>query len=147
MSNKMTLNKYKNYLTMIEALPGSQLFQHLYLVDENGQEIDATKGGDLSCALVVSWILHGFGWIDSPHATVNSTLKAMVEHGWRETSEPKPGDVVHWPPNHHGIAHVGFYLGDGKFISNNDEAKTPILHDEIHYGNPPDAFYTREYDV
>ena len=48
---------YKNYLSMIEALPNNELFRHIYVKNENGEEIDVTNNGKLSCAIVVSSVL------------------------------------------------------------------------------------------
>ena len=71
---------YRNYLSMIEALPNNELFRHIYVKNESGEEIDVTNNGQLSCAIVVSSVLCLIGWIDRPHATVNSTLHKLFEN-------------------------------------------------------------------
>ena len=132
---------------MIEALPGSQLFQHLYAIDQGGRELDTVCDGDSSCALMVSWILHGFGWIDAPHVTVESTLRAMRENGWSETNTPRPGDVILWPMSESGHRHLGFFLSDDHVISNVAAKRAPGKHGlTMLDGRKPQTFYARNYD-
>lgn len=146
MSNYTKLN-YKNYLTTIKALPDSQLFRHLYVKDENGREFDAARDGDVSCALVVSSVLCLFGWIDKTHATVASTVKAMLACGWRVTDAPKPGDVVHYSAENTSNEHVGFFIGAGEVISNVSAKHAPGEHHlRMSDGRLPSEYYTREYN-
>ena len=148
------LLQYKNYVTMINALPGSNLFRHLYMVDDNNgtgreSEFDATDDGDLSCAEVVSSVLRLFGWIDSPHATVQSTLLAIKKCGWYETCEKniEPGDIVVWPASETKNEHIGFYIGKGSVISNISKARVPGKHALIMSdGRSPVSFWSRDFD-
>lgn len=145
MSNYTKLN-YKNYLTTINALPGSQLFRHLYVKDETGREFDATNDGDLSCALTVSSILCLFGWIDKTHATVKSTIESMFGCGWRATGTPRPGDIVHYPAKGTHNEHVGFFMGADEVISNISAQHVPAEHQlQMSDGRLPVEYYTRDY--
>jgi len=140
--------QYKNYLSAIKALPQTNLFRHLYVADENGREFDATDDGDRSCALAVTAVLYLAGWIDRPHATVASTLKALAESGWRKTESPRPGDIVHYPAGESGDEHVGFWVGDDAVISNISELRTPGEHKlMMSDGRLPMGYYTRDYGV
>lgn len=138
---------YKNYMTTITALPGSQLFRHLYVIDQNGQEFDAARDGEVSCAIVVSSIVLLFGWIDCPHATVQSTIAALLRHGWSETKEPKPGDVILWSASGAENAHVGFYVDENCAISNIAMERVPGKHKlMMSDGRMPATYYTRDYN-
>ena len=109
---------YKNYLSMIEALPNNELFRHIYVKNENGEEIDVTNNGQLSCAVVVSSVLCLIGWIDRPHATVNSTLNKLFENAWTETNSPIKGDIILYGEDKTGNKHLGFYIDNATAISN-----------------------------
>jgi hypothetical protein len=144
---KLHLLKHKNYLATINALPDSQLFRHLYAVDEDGKEQDIADDGNLSCAYVVSTVVHVFGWIDRPHATVKSTVTALEKSGWRETKAPRPGDIVYWPLGETENEHIGFCIDDKTAISNNCQAHAPKKHDMIlEDGRQPTKFLTYDYD-
>lgn len=144
---KLRRLQYKNYISMLNALPQVELFRHLYVVDESGNEFDAVDDGDLSCAVVVSSILCLFGWIDRPHATVASTIKALVENGWRATETPKSGDIVHYSASEAGHEHVGFFMGNDIVISNIAKLRTPGKHElMMSDGRLPIGYYTRNYE-
>lgn len=123
-----TLLSYKNYLSLINGLPESTMFQHAYANNEDGVEIDIMQGGEVSCAYVVSSILTIIGWFDRPHATVKSTLATLKQKGWQETHQPVPGAIVLWPESKDGHEHVGFYLGDDICISNSTADCVPKRH-------------------
>ena len=121
---------YKNYLSTIKASENSKMFRHIYVL-ENNKEKDILKNGELSCAYYVSCILKIFNLINpniSPHATVKSTIKNMLDNNWRITKDLKPGNILIWEEKlkHQ---HIGFYLGKDKAISNSSEKRLPIIHD------------------
>lgn len=131
----------KNLIKTLYACDGAALWQHLYVEDGNGDEFDATRGGELSCALFVSSILSAFGLIDMSHATVATTLNEMERAGWYKIKQPRPGAVVEYPI-HEGHPHIGFALEDGDFISNNAKLYTPTIHkQQMDDGREPIAFY------
>ena len=136
----MEVDKKKTYLAMIASLPGSKMFQALYATNDRGETIDISEGGKLSCAFVVSSVLTLFGLIDRPHATVTSTVRCAQESGWTRSSSPVIGGLVVWPALD-GHSHIGFYLGDGKCISNNAETGSPSLHQLVMKdGRAPELF-------
>jgi len=145
--SKLTKLDYKNYLATIKALPNSQLFRHIYVVGEKGNEFDAIDDGNLSCALVVSSVLLLFGWIDRTHATVQSTISALAENGWRETKEPQAGDIIFWLAGETSSQHIGFYIDSNSAISNVAAKRVPGEHKlKISDGRMPTAFYTRNFE-
>lgn len=126
---------FKNYLTFIKNSVGTKLFQNFYVL-ENGEEKDILAGGEISCAIFVSNILYLFpnlNLIKSAHTTINSTIKDMQNCGWYEINELKIGAVILWEgivfENTGMHKHIGFYIGNGKAISNSDKLKTPVEHD------------------
>lgn len=135
----------KNYRTAIEGVVGSRLFQHMYVVDKrDGREFDALEDGSGACAYVVSGVLALHGLIDSPHATVATTVKKMLESGWRETKEPVWGDIVHWPA-HNDHMHIGFYVDPQTVVSNSSLQHMPIKHHlKMGDGRMPIAYYTHD---
>lgn len=139
---------YKNYLSMIEALPNNELFRHIYVKNENGEEIDVTNNGQLSCAVVVSSVLCLIGWIDRPHATVNSTLNKLLENAWTETNSPIKGDIILYGEGKTGNRHLGFYIDNATAISNSSQKGVPIKHDlTMADGRAPEKYFTRDYSL
>jgi hypothetical protein len=131
----------RNLLTSIRSAVGTELFRHLYVRDkQTGREFDALDDGDNACAYVVSGILVLHGLIDRAHATVATTLKAMTDSGWYKVTEPLPGAIAYWPDDHD--AHIGFYVGEGVYMSNSSKERVPILHDKTLYdGREPEAYF------
>ena len=123
----MKILTYQNYLRMIKDSQGSQMFQCLYVL-ENNKKKDILKNGQLSCAYYVSSILKIFDLISQPHATVKSTIKDMLKNNWRETKKLKPGNIIVWE-NKKNHLHIGFCLGKNRAISHCYEMKAPIVHD------------------
>ncbi|MCX6728471.1 MAG: hypothetical protein NTV39_01755 [Candidatus Saccharibacteria bacterium] len=135
-NNNLTRIVPKNYQSFIQALPGSNMWRHLYVSDQDGREIDVTEGGNKSCAYMVSSVLCIFQLIDKPHATVNTTLKHMLEAGWQKIDKPIKGAVVHWEE------HLGFYLADDFVISNNSSKGYASSHGLVmDDGSKPIDFY------
>lgn len=138
----MKVDQKATYLAMINKLPGTELFQTLYVTNEQGQIIDVSENGRLSCALVVSRLLTIFQLIDRPHATVGSTIKAIEKMGWTKSDSPVVGGLVVWPPLD-GHAHIGFCIGDGGCISNNADLGVPSIHQlTMKDGRKPEFFLT-----
>jgi len=131
MAAKIKILTYQNYCQMIKDSQGSQMFQRLYVL-ENNQKKDILKNGELSCAYYVSSILKIFDLISQPHATVKSAIKDLLKNDWRETKKLKPGNVLVWEekrfPDGTINQHIGFYLSQNKAISHRFEKKTPIIH-------------------
>jgi len=112
----------KNYISFIISLPGAAMWQHLYVINEQGDEIDVTGNGDKSCAYMVSSVLCIFQVIDKPHATIKTTLEEMEKAGWKKVDKPTKGAVVHWKD------HIGFYLSDDFVISSSSLTKVIERH-------------------
>jgi hypothetical protein len=139
----MIINEHKNYISLIEGLPGSKLFQHVYAREDKSEEIDIMQGGVLSCAYVVSSVLKIIDWIDRPHATVISTVKWLKNNGWSETKVPVAGTIVVWPVSNKNPAHIGFYLDENRYVSNSSFEKLPVLHSAALFdGRLPDFYLT-----
>jgi hypothetical protein len=135
-NNNFTRIVLKNYLTFIEALPGSNMWRHLYVSDQYGNELDTVENGNKSCAYMVSSVLCIFQLIDKPHATVKTTLEHMSESGWQKINKPIKGAVIHWE------GHLGFYLADDFVVSNNSSKGYVVRHRlVIDEGRWPLGFY------
>ena len=133
----------KNLLNMIHDMVGTKLFQHFYVIDHTGQEIDASEGGNLSCAQVVSGILVLNDLMERIRATVPTCLKDMEASGWYKTDQPAPGSVIHWAANGNGHEHLGFYIDEHTAMSNSSQQGVPVLQGlNMPDGRPPIAFYT-----
>ena len=135
----------QNLLHIVRAAVDSTMFQHIFVTDvRSGKTFDALKNGELSCAYFVSTALTMCGLINSPHATVATTLQKMQDAGWRKVDQPTPGAVIYWPSvEEHG--HVGFYLGDGQCISNSTDRHVPVEHGlTLTNGSEPEAFYMHD---
>jgi hypothetical protein len=123
------LNEEKNFVKFIENSVGINTFRNLYMTDDSGLEFDAANNGKKSCALFVTAILTMFKLIDGMHSTCSGTLRYVSNaENWSITSNPLPGDLVFWNPINDTTGHVGFYVNDGKVISNSDLDGYPIEH-------------------
>ncbi|USN97251.1 MAG: hypothetical protein H6799_02650 [Candidatus Nomurabacteria bacterium] len=127
---------FKSYLEVISNSINSNLFRSFF-VEEDGVERDIFNDGELSCAYYVSSILLLFGQQEKPHATVSSTIKDIVNHGWKEVDDKSKilsGDVIIWEAiefdEEPGILHphIGFYVGDNKAVSINYKLGFPQEH-------------------
>lgn len=135
----------KNYLTLIEnAAKGENwLFRNFYIV-KDGREIDALENGKISCATLVSSILYLQNnlleflkkprWINFVHANVPSTTQDMLNCGWYEIKELRPGAVIIWEARK-GIddglmhSHNGFCISNVEAVSNDSKGTGfPIRH-------------------
>lgn len=140
----MRLLKKKNYLAMIEnAVKGENWMFRNFYIEKDGVMIDSLEDGKNSCAVFVSSILVLLNdlshWIKGPHTTVISTEKDMIESGWREIKDLKPGAVLIWEKkegrdgNIH--SHIGFYVGNDQAISNDSKGTGfPHKHHYTYYG-------------
>jgi len=124
--------KKKTYLSAINNSIGSQMFRDLWAEYDDGEVKNLTKGGELSCALYVSWVLKIFDLIDQRRATVDGVMKNLIELGWEEVDKAdiQEGDVIEWERKTEGFTHghVGFYAGDNKAISNSWKLKKIVKH-------------------
>lgn len=125
----------KSYLQTIQNSVGSNLFRNFY-IEDSGQERDVFQNGELSSAYYVSAILNLFDQQKKPHATVSSTVKDLLEHGWQELkfsaqSDLESGDILRFKeqefPEEPGVLHehLGFFIGPNQLISNSYKTRTP----------------------
>ncbi len=124
-----------SYLAVIKNSVGSRMFRNLY-ASVAGVTTDVSRDGQLSCAFFVSSVLTMLALAKSSHATVTSTIRDLRESGWQEVpingAEPLPGSVLVWEKidfgdnNLHG--HIGFYIGNGTAISNDETTGVPAAH-------------------
>lgn len=150
------IRQKESYLAMMRNAPGARLFRNLY-ADVGGEVRDILKDGQRSCASFVSFILYSFYLIETPHSTVAGVEKDLLSSGWRRTDTPHEGDVIVWEPKLQAeteSAHIGFYLGNDRAISNDWETGVPAEH-HYTYGTNPDgspvrtitAMYTHDFLV
>lgn len=136
-------SKFHTYVAMINNSVGANTWRHGYATVD-GSEKDIMKNGEVSCAFFVSSILRIFSLIDDFHATVKSTLADMERNGWQKVDAPEVGDVLLWGPRPNGIgnAHLGFYVGEDKAVSNNfittqpEVGGAPAVHHWLYEGHP-----------
>ncbi|MBI2674456.1 MAG: hypothetical protein HYX22_01840 [Candidatus Yanofskybacteria bacterium] len=136
----------KNYLTQIEnaAKGENHMFRNFY-VEKESKVGDTLKNGGVSCGVMVSHIIYSFNpllevlgkkqWLRGIHLTVASTEKDLLESGWYEIDELKPGAVVVWEKKDGSKGephnHIGFYVGGDMAVSN-DSRGTGFPH-KHHY--------------
>lgn len=109
-NGNFSLMLMSSYRTFISHLPGTKAWNSLYVL-ENDQQVDITDNGDKSCAYMVSGIVMMFGFSDSMHATIASTLDDLRRNGWYQTDTPQEGVIVEWSD------HIGFFINDNEAIS------------------------------
>lgn len=122
---------YDNYLAVINNSLGTNIFKNFY-AEIDGKREDVMKDGELSCAFFVSSILSLFKLIKEPHATVKSNVNDLIQSGWKETTEPRPGDILVWEEvtfdDGTRNEHIRFYVGGHKAISNSYKLGYPVAH-------------------
>lgn len=101
------------------------MFRNFY-AEDGGIEKDVLENGGLSCSAFASSILYLHNslleflgkphWIKLTHANTKSAIKDMLEHGWYEIKELKPGAVLVWEEI--GFPHMGFCVSETEAISN-----------------------------
>lgn len=138
----------ESYLKLIENSVGANVWRNFYAV-VNEKKQDILKDGELSCAFFVSSVLVAFGLLKRRHMTVKSTIKDMTENGWQEIKSPKKGCILLWKaikfPSGSTNAHLGFYIGNKKAISNRWEKKSPQIH-HFTYGTKKDGSPKRKIE-
>ncbi len=126
------LLKRKSLLAIVTNSIKNQnyFFKNLYAKDDSGNEIDILNDGRNSCGVFVSWILLALELIRKPHASVLGTEKDLLESGWYEIKDLKPGAILVWEKTkardkfidkHYDdleLRHIGFYVGNDEAISN-----------------------------
>jgi len=113
----------KSLYAMIRNSIGSNLFRNFYCRFPE-KDIDVMKNGALSCAFFVSSLTTICGLSERMHGTVQATIKDLLSHGWNFVAD-KEGleicDVVIWEPQKvegELHSHIGFYIGNGRAVSN-----------------------------
>ena len=127
----------KTYLARLEKLSGTKIFQNTFF-DVNGEIVDLTKNGALSCAAIVSSFLFMFNkfpdfvWIKEPRAMVESAVRDMESCGWYGIIKPRQGAILVWEPKIQSDGkshrHIGFYLRGTQAVSNSSAGEYPIEH-------------------
>ena len=144
----------ESYLAMIRNSVGTSLFRNLYAITGEEKQ-DILKNGVRSCAFFVSTVLHAFYLVETPHASVSGLERDLINSGWRKTETPNSGDVLVWEPIlqvDNVNAHMGFFIGDNKAVSNDWQTRVPAEH-HMTYGTKPDrtpvraipAIYTNDF--
>lgn len=125
-------NLRETYLNMIKRSIGTNMFRNSFAYI-NGKYFDVMSDGITSCAFYVSSILTICTLCEKTHATVLSTEKDLIKSGWYEIKEPEVGCVIIWDAvvfqDGQAHEHIGFYIGNGKAISNSSFERTPTMHD------------------
>lgn len=127
------INFVRTYLAVIKNSVGSRMFRNFFM-EINGKKIDATRDGVVSCAFFVSNVLHMFSplnLIKEPHLTVSATVIDLRKCGWKEIATPRIGAILVWEPkliDGSMNAHIGFYVGENKAISNFYATGVPAEH-------------------
>lgn len=136
----VTILKKESYLAMVKNAVGTNQFRTLYaLVD--GQKQDVLHDGERSCAVFVSSILLNFHLIAEPHSTVAGLERDLKSSGWSISEMPHPGDMLVWEPMLQAgevNAHIGFFMGNDRAISNNWQTRVPAEH-HMTYGTKLDG--------
>jgi hypothetical protein len=150
----MEIKKYlwhKTYMSRILGSVGSDIWRNFWIEDENGNEVDLVRNGDISCVIHTSGVLLNLNprsgsdikLVTGPVLRVDQLHEDLIKNGWDELSGdsgPKPGDVLFWEElrgyngreagGPHG--HCGFYIGDQKAVSVIPRTNNPQVHDYLY---------------
>ena len=75
--------------------------------------------------LCVLSALHPRPYKNNSH-TVESAVKDMEQSGWKQTKKLAPGNIIVWEEKK-DHAHIGFYIGNDKAISNSSKKNSRAL--------------------
>ncbi len=152
----MEIKKYlwrQTYLSRIIGSVDSNLWRSFWIEDQDGQEVDLIRNGDLSCGLHISGVLLNLNprsgsnvkFVSGPMTKVDQLHQDLVANGWEELKFRglegiQPGDVIFWEElrgyngreagGPHG--HCGFYIGEEKAISVIPRTGNPQIHDYLY---------------
>lgn len=152
----MQIQKYlwhKTYLARILGSVDSNIWRNFWIEDENGEEVDLLRDGDLSCGVHVAGVLLNLNprsgsdvkFISGPILKVDQLHADLIKNGWQELkfsnqSDLKVGDIVFWEElrgyngrqagGPHG--HCGFYIGEEKVVSVIPRTGNPQIHDYLY---------------
>ncbi len=152
----MQIQKYlwhKTYLARVLGSVGSDIWRNFWIEDENGNEVDLLRDGDLSCGVHVSGILLNLNprsgtdikFVSGPITKVDQLHQDLLKNGWQEfkfnsPADLKIGDVIFWEElrgyngreagGPHG--HCGFYIGEEKAVSVIPRTGNPQIHDYLY---------------
>lgn len=128
---KVVLSITDTLLALAKNSIGSKTFRNIYF-ESKGDKKDLAENGNLSCAVFVSYLLYLLKLVQDTHITVGGTLNDMRKSGWIEIKEPQSGCVLVWEEKDFGKGgkhkHLGFYVGNGKAVSNNSKLGCPTQH-------------------
>ncbi|MGB9763354.1 MAG: hypothetical protein ACPLW7_05125 [Minisyncoccia bacterium] len=156
---KIKLYKKDTYLKMIINSCGAKIWRNNYGMINN-KKIDLVENGALSCAFFVTSILKIFDLISFLHLTVEGAEKDLIENNWKsiKISRNMPrGTVIIWEKQENdgkdkkqlgGHLHIGFYLGNGKAVSNSTKNGYPIIHHWTYQNSRKiiKAYYNKKLD-
>lgn len=135
MARRYTVLHRRLMVLLLNSLGTNQY--RAYYLEQDGEAVDVTQDGELSCAFFVSAILRMATLPDEPPLIESVCLnnEALIEQlvvaGWEEvdlnTSPPKPGMVViyDWQDGHR---HSGVVCAPDEVISNSSELRQPDKH-------------------
>lgn len=89
---------------------------------------EEVQGGVLACAKVVSTILKEAGILTDITISVDKTVEALKNQGWKYSDKPVIGGVVIWDrtkdfPN----KHIGIVIGGNQAVNNSSYLKMPVI--------------------
>lgn len=123
---------FQTYLQTVKNSVSSHQFRNLYM-EQGGRSVDVLEDGNLSCAYYVSSLLMPLGLIQRPHTWVKNTVHDLRSSGWEATKVLEPGCILVWAAkvgeSGRSHKHIGFYIGGGRAISNDDRLRSPQEHD------------------
>ena len=118
------------------------MFRNFY-VEDAGIEKDLLESGGLSCSTFASSILYLHNslleflgkphWLKLTHANTKSTVKDMLENGWYEIKDLRPGAVLVWEEQN--FPHMGFCISEEEAISNDSKGTGFPWKHHVTYNN------------
>jgi len=128
---KIVIDQLATLLARINDSEGARMWRHTYATCD-GERVDLTKDGTVSCAVYVSTLLLMARKLPEMKATVVSLQQSMKEHNWIEFDEYVPGSVLIWEEAQQfggePHLHAGFYLGNKIAMSHSDQDRSPCKH-------------------
>jgi hypothetical protein len=115
---------------MIGSSLNSLMFNHYYVVDEQGKTVDVVADGS-SCALYVSILLRSVDLCDDTYVHIDRLVEGMERSGWKELPKETRDTslmVVIWG-NQYGNRHIGFaFAGSDMAVSHSSFEGAPRRH-------------------